>query len=162
MKTSTKLWLSGISSMSFCIACQAQPVPQTGPAPSLTREQQAGLDKQDQDIAEMAGTIVKMIDQNKAGDVWDVSSDVAKRVIAREDFVSKVSRDRATLGTPGMRMPMGVKHLHFDGTGNMPAGWFMSVTFDTQFSQPQQPSREVVTFILDADRSWRFVGYSVR
>ncbi|WP_244817650.1 DUF4019 domain-containing protein [Caballeronia sp. Lep1P3] len=156
MNTRTKQWLSALALMSAGIVAHAQPVP------SLTRDQQAGLDKQDQDIAQMAGAIVKMIDENRAGEVWDASSAVAKKVITREDFIGKITRDRAALGTPGMRMPMGVKHLHFDGSGNMPAGWFMSVSFDTQFSQARQSSREVVTFMLDADRTWRFVGYSVR
>jgi hypothetical protein len=156
MKTRTNKRLAALALMSMAALSHAQP------APSLTREQQAGLDKQDQDIAQMADVIVKMIDQNKTGEVWDAGSAVAKKVISREDFVSKVTRDRAALGTPGMRMPMGVKHLHFDGTGNMPAGWFMSVSFDTQFSQARQSAREVVTFMLDPDRVWRFVGYSVR
>ncbi|VXC98240.1 conserved exported hypothetical protein [Burkholderia sp. 8Y] len=142
--------------MSIAVVSYAQP------APSLTREQQAGLDKQDHDIAQMADVIVKMIDQNKTGEVWDAGSAVAKKVITREDFVNKVTHDRAALGTAAMRMPMGVKHLHFDGTGNMPAGWFMSVSFDTQFSQARQSAREVVTFVLDPDRVWRFAGYSVR
>jgi hypothetical protein len=156
MKTSTKQWLSALSLMSFGIVSLAQP------APSLTPEQQAGLDKQDRDVAQLADVIVKMIDENKAGDVWDASSAVAKKVITREGFVTKVSQDRGALGKPGLRMPMGVKHLHFDGTGNMPAGWFMSVAFDTQFSQARQSAREVVTFVLDADKVWRFAGYSVR
>jgi len=80
----------------------------------------------DQDIAEAATAIVRMIDQKKAGEVWDGSSAVVKKIISREDFANKVTRDQAALGTPGMRMPLGVKHLQFDGTGNMPAGSFMS------------------------------------
>lgn len=169
MKTNTKLWVSGISLTSLLMsstitahAQQTQPAPQQNRAPSLTREQQASLDKLDQDIAEAATAIVRMIDQNKAGEVWDGSSAVAKKIISREDFVNKVTRDRAALGTPGMRMPLGVKHLQFDGTGNMPAGSFMNVAFDTQFSEARQSSRESVTFMLDPDRRWRFVGYSVR
>ncbi|MDR5740369.1 MULTISPECIES: DUF4019 domain-containing protein [unclassified Caballeronia] len=169
MNTNTKLWLSGLSLMSLLVSAggtaqaqQTQPAPQPRPAPSLTREQQANLDKLDQDIAEAAIAIVKLIDQNKPGEVWDGASAVAKKIITREDFVNKVTRDRAALGAPGIRMPMGVKHLQFDGTGNMPAGSFMSVAFETQFSDARQSSRESVTFILDPDRRWRFVGYAVR
>jgi uncharacterized protein YneR len=61
-----------------------------------------------------------------------------------------------------MRMPMGVRHLRYDGTGNMPAGAFINVAFDTQFSNARQGSREMVTFMLDQDNMWRFVGYAVR
>ncbi|WP_250494470.1 MULTISPECIES: DUF4019 domain-containing protein [unclassified Caballeronia] len=166
MKASFKLFLFVVSLISFAGACQAQQAqqaPQTAQAPhALTREQQAQLDKQDQDIAQVASTIVKMVDENKAGDIWDLSSPLARKVITRDDFVKKVTNDRAALGAAGMRMPMGVRHLHFDGTGNMPAGSYITVTFDTQFSQAQKSSREIVTFILDPDNSWRFAGYSVR
>jgi hypothetical protein len=44
----------------------------------------------------------------------------------------------------------------------MPAGAYLNILFDTQFSQASQSSREMVTFILDSDKVWRFVGYSVR
>jgi len=57
---------------------------------------------------------------------------------------------------------MGVKHYRYDGTGNMPAGAYINILFDTQFGQASQSSREMVTFILDSDKVWRFVGYSVR
>ncbi|MEZ2353772.1 DUF4019 domain-containing protein [Caballeronia sp. RCC_10] len=98
----------------------------------------------------------------QGGGVWDGSSAVAKKIISREDFANKVTRDRAALGTPGMRMPLWVRHLQFDGTGNMPAGSFMSWPSITQFDQARQSSRESVTSMLHPDRRWRFVGYSVR
>ena len=168
MKASIRITLGALLLASCSIACQAQ---QTQPAPqpvqptvpqSLTKEQQAALDKQDQDIAQVATAIIKLIDDNKAGEVWDRASPIAQRIISRDDFLKKIAHDRSPLGTPGMRMPMGVKHYRYDGTGNMPAGAYMNILFDTQFSQASQSSREMVTFILDSDKVWRFVGYSVR
>ncbi|AET94422.1 putative secreted protein (plasmid) [Burkholderia sp. YI23] len=168
MKARITLSLGTLLLISSSIACQAQqtqPAPQQPPsaaARSLTKEQQAALDKQDQDIAQAASAIVGLIDQNKAGEVWDDASPIAKQIISRDDFIRKVVHDRAPLGTPGLRMPMGVKHYRYDGTGNMPAGAYINVLFDTQYSQARQSSREMVTFILDADNVWRFVGYSLR
>ncbi len=170
MKNNMKLWLAALSLMSFGVVSEAQqslehkraqqaqqPIVQ-----SITPEQQAALDKQDQDIAQVALNIVRMIDQNKAGEVWDTASPVGKKVISRDDFLKKIAHDRGALGTPGMRMPMGLRHLRYDGSGNMPAGAFINVSFDTQFSNVPQSARENVTFILDADNNWRFVGYAIR
>jgi hypothetical protein len=173
MKTNMKLWLALLALMSFGVVSEAEESveykraqqarqSQQAAVRTLTREQQAALDKQDQDIGQAALTIVRLIDQHKAGDVWDTGSPVAKKVIARDDFIGKITRDRGTLGDPGMRMPMGVRHLHYDGTGNMPAGAFLNVSFDTQFSNARQSSREMVTFMLDEDNVWRFVGYAIR
>ncbi|WP_321800339.1 DUF4019 domain-containing protein [Caballeronia sp. J97] len=166
MKASIRLSLAALLLVSGSIACQAQQVQPAQQkiqpvAQSLTKEQQAALDKQDQDIAQVASSIIKMIDQNKAAEVWDAASPIAKQIISREDFTKKVAHDRSPLGTPGVRMPMGVKHYRYDGSGNMPAGAYINVVFDTQFSQAAQSSREMVTFILDSDNMWRFVGYSV-
>ncbi|SAK44110.1 membrane protein [Caballeronia pedi] len=168
MKANIKLSIAALALLATSIACHAQQ-PQPAPQPvqraagqSLTKEQQAALDKQDQDIAQVALAIVRLIDQNKAGEVWDQGSPIAKQIISRDDFVKKVAHDRAPLGAPGMRMPMGVKHYRYDGSGNLPAGSYTNILFDTQFSQASQSSREMVTFFLDSDKVWRFAGYSVR
>ncbi|SAK45664.1 DUF4019 domain-containing protein [Caballeronia ptereochthonis] len=169
MKASIELSLGALLLMSYGIASQAQQPAQLVPQPvqstaprSLTREQQAVLDKQDQDIAQVALDIVRTIDEGKAGEVWDGASPVAKRIISRDDFLNKIAHDRAQFGAPGMRMPMGIRHYRYDGTGKLPAGAYINVLFDTQFSQVAQSAREMVTFILDPDNVWRFAGYSVR
>ncbi len=161
MKASIRFSLAAFLLISSSIACHAQET-QSSATRSLTKEQQAALDKQDQDIAQVASQIIALIDQNRAGDVWDQASPIAKQIISRDDFMKKVARDRSPLGAPGLRMPMGVKHYRYDGTGNMPAGAYINILFDTQFGQASQSSREMVTFILDSDKIWRFVGYSVR
>ena len=168
MKSRFSVSLAAFLLFSAGVACHAQ---QTQPAQqavqpaatrSLTKEQQAALDQQDRDIAQVASSIIRLIDQNKAGDVWDQASPIAKQIVSHKDFMKKIAHDRLPLDAPGLRMPMGVKHYRYDGTGNMPAGAYINILFDTQFSQASQSSREMVTFILDSDKVWRFVGYSVR
>ncbi|SAL44471.1 membrane protein [Caballeronia peredens] len=168
MKARIKLSLGMFLSMSFGVASHAQqqtppvqPTVQPAVPRGLTKEQQAALDKQDQEIAQVAQNIVKFLDQDKAAEVWDGASPVAKRIISRDAFVQKVAHDRAILGAPGMRMPMGIRHYRYDGTGNLPAGAYINVMFDTQFAQAKGSALEMVTFYLDADNIWRFVGYSV-
>ncbi|WP_157056157.1 DUF4019 domain-containing protein [Candidatus Burkholderia verschuerenii] len=167
-----KLWLAALSLMSFGVVSEAQESleykraqqaqqPQERAVQSLTREQQEALDKQDQAIAQVALDIVIMIDADKVGEVWDNASLIGKKVITRDDFIAKVAHDRGALGAPGMRMPMGLRYLRYDGTGNMPAGAFVNVAFDTQFANAPQSSREMVTFMLGQDNIWRFVGYAI-
>jgi hypothetical protein len=168
MKSRISAALATLLFFSAGIACRAQQSqlpqnPTQSAAPrSLTKEQQTALDQQDRDIAQVASAVVTLIDQNKAGEVWDQASPIAKQIISRDDFMKKVARDRSPLGAPGLRMPMGEKHYRYDGTGNLPAGAYINVLYDTQFSQPGQSSREMVTFFLDSDKVWRFAGYSVR
>ncbi|BAN27182.1 DUF4019 domain-containing protein [Caballeronia insecticola] len=169
MKARIKLSLGIFLLTSFGIASYAQqpgsPVPpsvQPAAPRGLTKEQQAALDKMDEDIGQIALTIVKSIDQGKAPQVWDAASPIAKGIISRDAFVQKVSHDRAVLGEPGMRMPMGIRHFRYQSTGNLPAGAYINVTFETQFAQAKQSALELVTFFLDSDNIWRFAGYSVR
>ena len=172
MKARLKLSLCALVLMSTGMASQAQQQPQPAqPAQKpaqvaaprgLSAQQQAALDKQDQDIAQAALNIVRMIDQGKTSEVWDDASPVAKRIISHDDFQRRIASDRALLGTPGMRMPLGVKHLRYDGSGNLPAGAYINVSFDTQFSKHNRSALEMVTLILDSDNIWRFAGYTVR
>lgn len=168
MKARLKLSLCALVLMSTGMASQAQQQAQPVQKPAqpatprgLSKEQQAALDKQDQDIAQAALNIVRMIDESKMSEVWDDASPVAKQIISREAFQQRIANDRALLGAPGMRMPLGVKHFRYDGSGNLPAGAYINVSFDTQFSKNSRSALEMVTFILDSDNIWRFAGYSV-
>jgi hypothetical protein len=133
MNTRLTIWLAALLLMSLSVFCNAQEAPR-GLTPGLTPEQQAALDQRDQNVSQAALNIVRFIDGDKIGEIWDTASQMGKKIISRDDFIKKIAQERSALGTPGMRMPMGLKHLHFDGTGNLPAGAFINVAFDTQFS----------------------------
>ena len=44
----------------------------------------------------------------------------------------------------------------------MPAGNYINVVFATRFANAAEPVRELVSFHLDEDKTWRVSGYSVR
>jgi hypothetical protein len=48
------------------------------------------------------------------------------------------------------------------GNGKLPAGEYLNVNYATQFDNQAKPTRELVSFHLDADRKWRLSGYTVR
>jgi hypothetical protein len=169
MNSKMKIWLVGLSLMSFGIVSAAQENDrqkqvQQAQQPikrSLTSEQQALLDQQDQALGQAALVLIKKLDENKAGEVWDISSSVTHKIVSRADFIARVASERAALGTPGTRMPLGVHHLRTDGKNGPPAGLYVNVTFDTRFSGAPRNVQEMLTFVLEADNVWRFAGYSI-
>jgi hypothetical protein len=172
MNTKMKLWLAALSLMSFGVASAAQEIQQQKQAQqaqqaqqpvkrALTSEQQALLDQQDQALGQAALVLIKKIDENKAGEVWDISSAVTHKIVSRQDFIARVGSQRAVLGTAGTRMPLGVHHLRIDGKSGVPAGLYVNVAFDTRFSGAARNVQEMVSFVLDADNVWRFAGYSI-
>jgi hypothetical protein len=164
-----KLLLAALSLMSCGIVSEAQDTQRYKQAQeaqkpvkrALTRDEQAALDQQDQALGQAALVIMKMIDENKAGAVWDTSSAITRKITSRSQFLSKLASDRAPLGTPGVRMPLGVHHLRADGSGGTPAGLYVNAVFDTRYSGAPRNVQEMVTFVLEADNVWRFAGYSL-
>jgi len=130
-------------------------------APQLTTEQKAALAKMNQLAAQNAQRIATMVDQGKAGDVWDASSSAAKQAVTRDDFVKATSADRAKLGNASSRKVVRVTHTFSKGDAKLPAGYYTNVIFATQFSSNKQPVRELVSFHLDSDKQWRVSGYTV-
>ena len=44
----------------------------------------------------------------------------------------------------------------------VPEGLYINVSFPTRFAKAPQPVRELVSFRLDEDKTWRLAGYSLR
>lgn len=103
-----------------------------------------------------------MIDANRVGDVWDLSTDVVKRMVPRESFVQQVTADRARLGAPSERGQPVVTRTQFQEGGEVPAGLYINIAFPTRFANTPEPVRELVSFRLDEDQVWRVSGYSLR
>lgn len=130
-------------------------------AQQLTPEQQAAIQKQNQVLVKYAESIVAMIDNGQAGQVWDQASDVAKKSVSRDQFVKATEADRAKLGKMTSRKVEGVTRAMSNGKEKLPAGLYVNVNFATQFGQAK-PIRELVSFHLDSDKKWRLSGYTVR
>ncbi|MEZ0470586.1 DUF4019 domain-containing protein [Luteimonas salinilitoris] len=148
-------------------AQQPQPQPQQAAQPQaqqqqLTPEQQAQLQRQDADMTRAAQQVVQMIDANRAGEVWDMSTAAVKRMIPRDSFVQQVTGDRERLGAPSARGDAVVSRSQFQAGGEVPEGIYINVAFPTRFASSEQPVRELVSFRLDEDKVWRVSGYSLR
>lgn len=150
-------------------AAQAKPAPQAQAAPQLTPEQKAAVEKQNSMMAQAALQVAQMVDQGKAGEVWDGASPVAKEVVARAPFVKSVDADRAKVGALQERKLAGITRSFSDGktvvtkgSKPSPAGYYINVNFASKFANEKQPIRELISFHLDQDKQWRVSGYTLR
>lgn len=143
-----------------------QPQPQQGAQQQaqqqLTPEQQAQLQRQDADMTQAAQQVVQMIDANRTGEVWDMSTAAVKQMIPRESFVQQITADRERLGAPSSRGEAMVSRSQFQAGGEVPEGLYINVAFPTRFANNEEPVRELVSFRLDDDKVWRVSGYSLR
>jgi len=130
-------------------------------APALTPQQKAQLEKQNAQMAQASLQIAQMVDQGQTGTVWDQASSVAKQANKRADFVRQISDDRAQLGALGTRKLTAITRTQSQG-GTLPAGLYINVSYATSFAKAKQPVRELISFHLDSDQTWRVAGYTLR
>lgn len=135
-----------------------QPVKQQ----QLTPEQQAQVTRQNAEMSKAAAQVIQLVDQGKVGEVWDGASAVAKAVVGKGDFVTQITADRQKLGAFVERKQVGVTRAAYAAGGQVPAGNYINVVFATRFANAPEPVRELVSFHLDNDKTWRVSGYSLR
>ncbi len=143
-------------------AARPVPAPQQQPQQQLTPEQQAQVARQDAEMSKAAGQVIQLVDQNKTGEVWDGASPVAKGVVTKDSFVQQIASDRQKLGAPATRKQVAVTRAGYPAGGQVPAGNYINVVFATKFANAPEPVRELVSFHLDDDKTWRVSGYSLR
>ncbi|MDN5782245.1 MAG: DUF4019 domain-containing protein [Luteimonas sp.] len=143
----------------------SQPAQQQAARPAqqtLTPQQQAQLAKQNADMSKAALQVMQMVDANQVGQVWDTASGTMKRLVTRDDFVKQITIDRNKLGKVSARGNPSVSRSQFPAGAEVPEGFYLNVAVPTTFANSQTPVRELVSFRLDEDKTWRVSGYSLR
>lgn len=106
---------------------------------------------------------IQMIDQGRAGELWDGATPATRKRLGRADFTGQVARSRAPLGPPQMRTWVAINRQVVTDPDGDTAGQYVSVEYETRFvGKPDSTLRELVSFHLDTDRIWRFSGYVLR
>lgn len=113
-------------------------------------------------MTQAATQVAKMVDANRISEVWDGASPTMKRLVTKDEFIKQVTIDRNRLGTAGARGKAVVSRSQFAAGGQVPAGLYINVSIPTTFAKSPQPVRELVSFRLDEDKTWRVSGYSLR
>lgn len=148
----------------FAQPAQSAPATTTAkPAqPKLTPEQRQAIMKFRQSMASNAEAIAQLIDQGKAGDVYDQASAVMKKAVSHNDFVSGISKQRNNVGKLESRKLAAVTHSVSKGELKLPAGDYVNVVFAAKFSNEKAPIRELVSYHYDTDKVWRVSGYTLQ
>lgn len=165
MKTFGFVLIAAVLALTTSVSAQQAAQPAHAPAPKQqqrTPEQQAQVARQDDRMSKAAAQVIQLVDQNRIAEVWDGASAVAKSVVGKGSFVSQVTSDRQKLGAPTERKQVGVTRAAYAAGGQVPAGNYINVVYATQFANAPQPVRELVSFHLDNDKTWRVSGYSLR
>ncbi len=106
---------------------------------------------------------IQMIDQGKAGELWDGATPATRKRVTRADFTGQVAGSRAPIGAPQMRTWVAVNRQVVADADSETAGQYVSVEYETRFAnKPDGTLRELVSFHLDSDRVWRFSGYVLK
>jgi hypothetical protein len=138
-----------------------QPAP-AAEEPALTEEQRAQLARQDAEMSQAALQVMQLVDAERLGEIWDGASPVMQQAVTRDDFVRQISSDRAALGAVSARANAVVSRTQGQAGGPVPEGLYINVQTATRFANQPEPVRELVSFRLDEDRTWRVSGYTLR
>lgn len=141
-------------------AAPAAAKPQAQAAPALTPEQQAQLREQNTKMEQAALQVALQVDQSQTGIVWDNASSIMKQAVQRDAFIKQTDTDRKQVGKPVSRKLAAITRSASQG-GATPAGYYVNVSFATQFANQKQPIRELISFHLDPDKVWRVSGYTL-
>jgi hypothetical protein len=141
---------------------QARPAAAPAAAPAVTAQQREAIARQDAQMSGAARKVAELVDAGRAGEVWDGSAEVTRKLVSRAEFVRGVAADRTRLGNLVSRGQPSVTRIQYEANAAVPQGLYLNVNFPTRFAKTGQPVRELVSFRLDEDRVWRVSGYSVR
>ncbi|MEP6897920.1 MAG: DUF4019 domain-containing protein [Rhodanobacter sp.] len=126
-----------------------------------TAAQQAAQAQMNQKMVNAAVQVAQLVDAGKMGEIWDSASPIAQKASTRDVFVKQISTDRATLGALTSRTVQGVGYSKSDGK-KLPEGIYANVAFASKFANAKAPVRELVSFHLESDKTWRVTGYTLR
>lgn len=104
---------------------------------------------------------LRQIDEDRAGELWDVTSAFVKTAKPRDQFVSEVHQARSTVGRVIQRTWANVTRIRYeDGSVTPPPGLYANVDYSTRLADGRTVF-EKVSFRLEP-AGWRLVGYEPR
>lgn len=107
--------------------------------------------------------VIQMVDQGKVGELWDGATPAAKKRVSRADFVRQVGQSRSPLGAAQQRTWVAINRQTVANEDAELAGQYVNVEYETRFANiTDRAVREMTTFRLDRDGSWRLSGYVLR
>jgi hypothetical protein len=101
---------------------------------------------------------LKIADSGNYGSSWDEAASMFKSGVPKEGWIAALSKARSPQGALNSRTLVSRRTtLTLPGA---PAGTYVVVRFAAAFEHSPKMA-ETVILVLDADRGWRIVGYTV-
>jgi hypothetical protein len=111
-------------------------------------------------IRDAAQRVAMAMDAGQAAKLWDEASAITRKSVTRDAFIAGISKSRQPLGKATGRNWVSVRRQAGDGQA-LPSGLYASAEFLVEFAG-KRTMRELVSFRLDEDGTWRFSGYVVQ
>ena len=111
-------------------------------------------------IRDAAQRVALAMDAGQAAKLWDEASVVTKKSVTRDAFIAGINKTRQPLGKSSGRNWVSIRRQFGDGQA-LPSGLYASAEFLVEFAD-KRTMRELVSFRLDEDGTWRFSGYVVQ
>ncbi|RZL64128.1 MAG: DUF4019 domain-containing protein [Variovorax sp.] len=107
--------------------------------------------------------VIQMVDQGRTGELWDGAAPGARKRVTRSQFIAQIGQARQPLGAAQQRTWVAINRQVVDNADADLAGQYVSVEYETRFANKTNGTvRELVSFHLDRDSVWRFIGYVLR
>jgi hypothetical protein len=107
--------------------------------------------------------VIQMVDQGKIGELWDGAAPAAKKRVSRSNFIQQVGQSRSPLGAAQQRTWIAVNRQTVVNEDADLAGQYVNVEYETRFANASdRVVRELTSFRLDRDGTWRLTGYVLR
>jgi Protein of unknown function (DUF4019) len=139
-------------------AAPATTAPATTPPPTAPPAGQPTL-RDDRESIDAGMKWLALIDADKAGDAWDLSSKQLKSAVTRAKFIEGIRDSRKSLGKLETRTAERFARSH--KMPGAPEGDYVIIEYTAQFARGQKLQEQLVWAIDDGD-IWRVAGYYYR
>ena len=116
-------------------------------------------DDAEKKAVESAEAWLKLVDQGKYGDAWDLSAEYLKNAVSKEDFAKSLAAARKPLGNVKSRELKSKQYA--TSLPGAPDGEYVVIQFKTAFEN-KKSAVETITPMLDKDKKWRVAGYFIK
>ncbi len=106
-----------------------------------------------------AGKFLHLVDTDQFAQSWQISASLLKEKVPEQKWVDQLQRTRAITGPLVERTQDSMSYS--TSAKDSPEGEYVLITFDTDFKQKPDVS-EIVTVMLDKDKTWRVAGYFIK
>jgi hypothetical protein len=106
-----------------------------------------------------AAEFLQLVDAEKFAESWRISSSLLKEKVSEEVWVEQLHKIRATAG-PLVERTEEEMTYSTEAKGS-PEGEYIRIVYDTSFEANPDAS-EIITVMLDRDKTWRVAGYFVK